>query len=75
MTREDVVQSALKVERWCRHNCVIGSWKREEGCDCPFYDRSGNYRTLKCALQATFFPHEWDLEEWLRARGLKNGSV
>lgn len=66
MTREEVVQAALTVERWCKKN-------RESGlssCDCPFAFG------MACSLQYFHaFPDEWKLEERLRARGLKNGEV
>jgi len=57
MTREDVVQAALTVERWCKEN------KKGVVCDCPFaqYD--------SCALFDDV-PASWDLEEFLRTRGM-----
>ena len=58
MTREDVVQAALTVERWC---------KGAKDCsDCPFYD--GGW----CFLVKSVTPLSWHLEEFLRARGLKH---
>ena len=55
--REDVVQAALTVERWCRDN---------SGCkDCPF-DAGEKY----CSLGSP--PYMWELEEYLRTRGLKH---
>jgi len=32
INREDVVQAALTVERWCAKH-----YDEEEGCDCPFF--------------------------------------
>ena len=60
MNREDVVQAALKIERWCIAN----------SCDkCPFLDADA-----VCILSTTF-PQSWKLAEHLRNRGLKDGSV
>jgi hypothetical protein len=61
MTREEVVQAALKVERWCAEH---------KGCgDCPLLDDEDN---CMVAMEA---PDYWNLEEQLRARGMKDGSV
>lgn len=67
MTREDVVQAALTVERWCAEHFEIMS------CDCPFYivetnDCRLNRNRAKCYAS----PHKWELEEHLRTRGLKD---
>lgn len=63
MTREDVVQAALTVERWCaeHHDGLTGAT-----CDCPFalYD--------SCVLFSDDVPITWELEEFLRSRGLKH---
>lgn len=60
MTREEVVQAALKVERWCMKN---------SGCkDCPF-DAGNRY----CYIGN--IPYMWELEKFLRTRGLKDGEV
>ena len=58
INREDVVQAALIVERWCaEHN--------DDGfdCDCPFADT--------CWVTGDI-PADWNLEEFLRTRGLKH---
>jgi len=65
INREDVVQAALTVQKWCREHS-----KGE--CDCPFFKN----RHEGCKLVATGFrPYGWDLEEFLRTRGLRNGEV
>lgn len=61
INREDVVQAALTVERWCRehsHDCK---------CDCPF--RCGAYK-VGCMV-GVGWPMQWNLEKYLRTRGLK----
>ena len=66
MTREEVVQAALTVERWCRE-------KRNfvEKCDCPFgYSEFEDCQA--CFLTDRFEPGHWGLEEFLRTRGLKH---
>ena len=60
MTREEVVQAALKVERWCNKNGVASG-----ECDCPFA------RGENCTISFCM-PQEWHLEEHLRTRGLKH---
>jgi hypothetical protein len=61
MTREDVVQAALKVERWCA---------KHKGCgDCPLLNDEDN---CMVSMEA---PDYWNLEEQLRSRGLKDGEV
>lgn len=65
MTREEVVQAALKVERWCAEHKKI-----MEECDCPFADGLDG-----CGLFDTDVPAEWNLEEFLRTRGMKHGKV
>jgi len=66
MTREEVVQAALKVERWCVEHRNLGG-----RCDCPFFfnDESGQWN---CFLNDTFEPGHWFLEDFLRTRGLKH---
>ena len=59
INREDVVQAALTMERWC---------KKEECGDCPFLFIGG------CVLSENV-PKGWELEEHLRTRGLENGEV
>jgi len=58
MNREDVVQAALTVERWCM---------KHKGCrDCPLL---GNEDNCMVAMEA---PDYWNLAEQLRTRGLKH---
>lgn len=66
MTREEVVQAALTVERWCKEH-VDSRWD----CDCPFTDAKDNY---PCAVIRST-PFQWGLEKFLRTRGLKDGEV
>ena len=63
MTREEVVQAALTVERWCAEHR-----KFKDDCDCPFYkhDRVG------CVMGDLSKPSGWGLERFLRTRGLKH---
>ncbi len=62
---EDAVQAALVVEKWCK--------KTRGGChkECPFYiadvDCSG---WARCVIGG-FSPYDWNLAEFLRARGMK----
>ena len=58
VNREDVVQAALKVERWCKStDCSV----------CPFFL---NLDVGGCKLD---FPCEgWSLEEFLRNRGMEH---
>ena len=64
MTREEVVQSALKVERWCREHRRVGNV-----CDCPFSDGKPCWFFIGDMPE---FPCRWGLEEFLRTRGLKH---
>ena len=58
MTREEVVQAALTVERWCAG---------KEGCsDCPLLSDED------CCMVAMEAPDLWSLAEQLRTRGLKH---
>ena len=60
-TREDVVQAALTVERWCA---------KHKGCgDCPLLDDEDN------CIVSMEAPDYWHLEEKLRTRGMDNGEV
>ena len=68
MTREEVVQAALTVERWCAERRNLGG-----ACDCPFFTDSGE--GWDCFLQERFEPGHWFLDDFLRTRGLKDGSV
>ena len=69
MTREEVVQAALTVERWCFEHRNLGG-----ACDCPFFYNDESCPWY-CFLQDRFEPGHWGLEEFLRTRGLKDGSV
>lgn len=60
MNREDVVQAALTVERWCKETHDF------TGCGCPFKEGE----TCRFFSHVPFYPWEWDLEEFLRTRGL-----
>ena len=58
--REDVVQAALTVERWC---------KSIEDCSkCPFSGEDKFYNFV-CRVR---WAELWNLEEHLRTRGLKH---
>ena len=59
MTREEVVQAALKVERWCSVNFS------PKKCDCPLADGDG------CFVFGRSYASMWNLEEFLRTRGMK----
>ena len=74
MNREDVVQAALTVERWC---------KERDGypCDCPFFEQRESDGAYKCRLTNWRLLHSdideqepemWNLAEFLRTRGLKH---
>ena len=56
INREDVVQAAVLLERWC---------KKKECMDCPLLDLGG------CAVSENV-PSSWGLEEFLQNRGLGN---
>ena len=65
--REDVVQAALILERWCdKHQDDFGN------CDCPFAIDLGNRFGL-CKIGHDR-PMDWSLETFLRTRGLKEGG-
>ena len=61
--REDVVQAALTVERWCAEH------HSENGCDCPFYS---NLPFLDSCRLSCNIPADRKLEDYLRNRGLKD---
>lgn len=65
MNREDVVQAALTVERWCRKH-----YKSFARCDCPIV-RDGCY----CHIAYESEPRKWKLEEFLRTRGMKDADA
>ena len=60
INREDVVQSALNVVRWCKYH-YAGD---DKPCKCPFQDFDG------CALGYQQAPWLCNLEEFLRTRGV-----
>ena len=62
MTREDVVQAALTVERWC-----FDKWRPDGACDCPF---RGSFND--CLLEQGSAPRFADLEKYLRSRGMND---
>lgn len=64
INREDVVQAALTVERWCKEH-----QKETQDCDCPFNRKDGRMWIQSCCLMV---PTLWELEEFLRTRGLKH---
>ena len=65
MTREEVVQAALTVERWCKvHRSAVCK------CDCPFqFDAGAKWGACKLRQSSVV---DWNLEEFLRTRGLKD---
>lgn len=65
INREDVVQAALTVERWCDEK------QDEKGnCKCPFAMDAGNgFGICKIGRDC---PSDWCLETFLRTRGLKD---
>ena len=64
MTREEVVQAALTVQRWC-----FDKWRPDGTCDCPFL---GSFND--CLLEQGSAPRFADLEKYLRTRGLKDAE-
>ena len=65
INREDVVQAALIVERYCKEH--DGKFEK---CECPF--AVGQYY---CMLKKGFAnPNEWKLAERLRNRGLDDAD-
>ncbi len=68
--REDVVQAALTVERWCaehtKEDKTPDGWRLV--CDCPLV--AGGY----CMVQRNYLPRIWGLEEFLRTRGLRKAG-
>ena len=64
VNREDVVQAALTVEKWCEER------QDEYGnCDFPFTMDCGNWFG-DCKIGRDY-PSDWCLETFLRTRGLK----
>ena len=67
MTREEVVQAALTVERWCKEH-----YNDDGACDCPFAGerfRELGFPWHYCSLDV---PQDYNIEEFLRTRGLKH---
>lgn len=62
MNREEVVQAALKVERWCAEHKT----KNDDGCSCPFFDFVDG-----CMMINIDPPADWNLDGFLRTRGMK----
>ena len=65
INREDVVQAALMIERWCDE-------KQDEygNCDCPFAIDFGHHiRMCKISNGA---PSDWSLAHHLRNRGMEH---
>ena len=58
--REDVLQAALTVERWC---------KKTDCKDCPFWKHDANIGHTCCFYVA---PMNMELAEHLRTRGLQH---
>ena len=69
INREDVVQAALTVERWGKEEFPKGDCRLR----CPL--GSGNPWSICLLCYDDPPPMEWGLEEHLRTRGLKDGSV
>lgn len=68
INKEDMVQSALNVQRYCKKHI-----EQEKVCDCPFgYIDSFGFHS--CALYVAQYPMEMELEEFLRTRGIKDGK-
>lgn len=67
INREDVVQAALTVERWCKEHI-----RYDKPCDCPFYTKDN---IDLCMIELTGSAAYWELDKHLRARGLKHGEV
>jgi len=63
MTREEVVQAALTVERWCKYHEMAGG-----DCDCPFVVENA-YISKLCVL-GVGNPRIWCLE-----RHFDNGAA
>ena len=61
--REDVVQAALTVERWCAEHI-----DEDIKCDCPF--AVGQWYCM--LIKGFASPREWNLEKRLSTRGLKH---
>lgn len=66
INREDVVQAALIVERWCAEH-----YDDVEGCDCPFF--APRPFLDSCRLSGDI-PCEGRLEYFLRTRGLSDAN-
>ena len=64
LNREDVVQSALNVQRWCLKHI------KGLDCDCPF--NMGKEYDYACILSNSGYPISWNLVQYLRNRGIKD---
>ena len=63
--REDVVQAALTVVRWCGEHL-----KYTEPCDCPFFAGVTDRGEIICAIGSVDTkPCRYDIEWWLRNKG------
>ncbi len=60
--REDVVQSALNIQKWCSIHSDYPV------CDCPFFTKD---KDIKCFI-SLMLPKTWNLEEKLRTRGIEH---
>ncbi len=58
---EDAVRAAITLEKWCMD-------KGNQCDDCPFFDQRGDRLYGVCMVDD---PGDWDLEEFLRKRGMK----
>lgn len=63
LNREDIVQSALNIQRWCEGHI------KNDDCDCPF--NMGKEYNYACILSDSGYPISWNLEKYLRNRGSK----
>lgn len=70
INREDVVQAALTVERWCNKHFNV-TCMEDGSCPFGFVYNGNNY----CQLTDQFEPGHWGLEGFLRTRGLRDESV
>lgn len=66
VNKEDVVQAALTVERYCKNH-----FNNTGPCDCPFTIRTAGFYFCRMYC-GTGYPGGWFLEEFLRNRGMKH---
>lgn len=69
LNREDIVQSAVNVQRWCKEHIKYERFAELGECDCPFNN------SKFCALFIGEPPNDWGLEDFLRKRGLKENKI